>query len=96
MERKEVMDAVKQQELYEDKYAAKIGLSYEDWMESAPADENEAYAFCGQLDDELKGTYEDWFNSTGEHREELENYRDRLKLEYDLIEELFGLELHDR
>ena len=90
------MDPAKQQELYEDKYQAKVGLSYQDWMESAPENEEEAYAFCQQLDDELKGTYEEWFNSEGEQRDELENYRDRLKLEYDLIEELFGLELHDR
>ena len=90
------MDAEKQQELYKDKYQSKIGLPYEDWIESAPSNEDEAYAFCQQLDDELKGTYEEWFNSTGKQREELENYRDRLKLEYDLIEELYGLELHDR
>ena len=90
------MDAQKQQDLYEDKYQAKIGLSYQDWVETAPTNEQEAYAFCQQLDDELKETYEQWFNSTGDEREELENYRERLKLEYDLVEELFGLELHDR
>ena len=90
------MDAEKQQELYEDKYETKIGLSYQDWLETAPQTEAEAYAFCQQLDDELKNTYDQWFNSTGEQRDELETFRDRLKLEYDLIEELFGLELHDK
>jgi hypothetical protein len=90
------MDPDKQQELYEDKYQSKIGLSYADWLESAPSNEDEAYAFCQQLDDELKNTYEDWFNATGDEREELEDYRSRLKLEYDLIEELFGLELKDK
>lgn len=90
------MDADKQRELYEDKYQAKIGVSYGDWMESAPSTETEAYAYCQNLDEELKNTYEEWFNSTGEQREELENYRERLKLEYDLVEELYGLELHDK
>jgi hypothetical protein len=90
------MDAQKQQELFEDKYERKLGVSYQDWLETAPSTEVEAYAFCQQLDDELKATYEEWFNSTGDQREELETYRDRLKLEYDIIEEFFGLELKDR
>ncbi len=90
------MDAQKQQEVYEDKYQAKIGIPYQDWMESAPQTENEAYVYCQQLDDELKNTYEDWFNASGEQRDELDTYRDRLKLEYDLVEELFGLELHEK
>lgn len=90
------MNAERQQEIYEDKYEHKLGLSYEDWLETAPNTEVEAFARCQQIDDELKNTYEDWFNAQGEAREELENYRDTLKLEYDIIEELFGLELNDR
>ena len=90
------MDAQKQQELFEDKYERKLGVSYQDWLETAPTTEAEAYAFCQQLDDELKETYEEWFNSTGNLRDELETYRDRLKLEYDIIEEFFGLELKDK
>jgi hypothetical protein len=90
------MDVEKQQELYEDKYQAKLGLTYSDWLETAPETEDEAYAYCQQIDDELKSTYDEWFNSKGEERSELENYRDRLKLEYDIVEELFGLELKDR
>ncbi|HEX3100003.1 MAG TPA: hypothetical protein VHQ41_03445 [Patescibacteria group bacterium] len=90
------MDPDKQQEVFDDKYSAKLGLSYQDWVETAPANEEEAYAFCQQLDDELKNTYEEWFNAEGDEREELTDYRAKLKLEYDMIEELFGLELNDR
>jgi hypothetical protein len=89
------MDADKQQELFEDKYQDKLGLSYQQWLEDAPETEDEAYAYCQNIDDELKKTYEEWFNAQGEMRDELENYRERLKLEYDIVEELFGLELKD-
>ncbi|HEX3095966.1 MAG TPA: hypothetical protein VHQ20_02495 [Patescibacteria group bacterium] len=90
------MDAQKQQEIFEEKYERKLGVSYEHWLEGAPETENQAYDYCAELDAELKNTYEDWFNAQGEQRDKLENYRDRLKLEYDIVEELFGLELKDR
>lgn len=90
------MDAQKQQELFEDKYQRKLGVSYEDWIETAPQNEQEAYAYCQQLDDELKVTYEQWFNAAGNERADLEDYRNRLKLEYDIVEEIFGLELKDK
>ena len=90
------MDPDKQQELFDDKYAHKLELSYSEWMETAPDTEDEAYAACQEIDDELKNTYEQWFNATGYERDELYTYRDKLKLEYDIIEELFGLELKDR
>lgn len=88
--------AAKQQEIFDDKYAPKLGLSFSDWLETAPASEEDAYARCQQIDDELKDCYDQWFESTGDEREELDTYRGKLKLEYDIIEELFGLELHDR
>jgi hypothetical protein len=91
-----IMDAARQQEIFEDKYQSKLGLSYADWLETAPSTEEDAYARCQQIDDELKDSYDQWFESEGDAREELETYRDKLKLEYDIIEELFGLELHDR
>lgn len=90
------MDAQKQQELFEDKYERKLGVSYSDWMETAPQNEQEAYSYCKQLDDELKSTYDQWFNASGNERSDLEDYRDRLKLEYDIVEEIFGLELKDK
>ena len=90
------MDADKQQEIFEDKYERKLGVTYADWLENVPSTEDEAYARCQQIDDELKEGYDQWFESEGDTRAELEEYRDRLKLEYDIIEELFGLELDDR
>ncbi len=90
------MDAEKRQELFDDKYQPKLGLSYEEWMEAAPNTEEEAYAYCQQIDDELRSTYEEWFSAQGEQRDEMESYRARLKLEYDIVEELFGLELQDK
>jgi hypothetical protein len=90
------MEPEQQQELFDDKYAHKLEMSYSEWIETAPNTEDEAYAACQAIDDELKNTYEQWFNATGDEREELDDYRDKLKLEYDLIEELFGLELKDR
>ena len=62
----------------------------------APTTETEAYARCQQIDDELKATYEQWFNAESPERDELEEYRDGLKTEYDIIEEFFNLELLDR
>ena len=90
------MDPKKQQEIFQDKYERKLGVSYEDWMETAPQNEQEAYAYCQQLDDELKANYDQWFTATGNERSDLEDYRDRLKLEYDIVEEIFGLELKDK
>ena len=90
------MDQEKLQELYEEKYQDKLGLGYSEWLETAPETEAEAYARCQYLDDELKATYDEWYEATGEDKEKLESYRDRLKLEYDLIEDMFGLELKDR
>lgn len=89
------MDPDKQQEIFNDKYQPKLGLSYNEWLATAPDTEAEAYDLCQQIDTELKETYEDWFEAKGEIRENLEDYRDRLKLEYDIIEDLFGLELDD-
>lgn len=89
------MDLEHQQHLFEDKYQEKLGMSFNQWLETAPDTEDEAYARCEAIDKELKGTYEQWFEAEGEAKEKLEDYRDKLKLEYDLIEEMFGLELDD-
>ncbi len=51
------MDASRQHEIFEDKYERKLGLAYSDWLETAPTTEDEAYARCQQIDDELKDTY---------------------------------------
>ena len=90
------MDQENRQELFEDKFERKLGLSYEEWSETAPTTESDAFARCQQIDDELKEGYDEWFDAEGDRREELQEYRERLKLDYDIIEELFGLELKDR
>ncbi len=90
------MDQEKLKELFEEKYQEKLGVPYHEWLETAPDTEDEAYARCQYIDDELRDTHDEWYEGTGEDKEKLEEYRDRLKIEYDLIEEMFGLELKDR
>ncbi len=90
------MDREKQQELYEEKYESKLGMSYDQWLDGAPETEDEAYARCQVIDDELKSTHEQWQEAEGDEKEEMQEYREKLRLEYDMIEEMFGLELHDR
>ena len=89
------MDPAKQQEVFEDRYQDKLGLSYAEWLEQAPETEDQAYARCQEIDDELKQTEDDWRAATGEDKEQMEEYRGRLKIEYEMIEELYGLELND-
>jgi hypothetical protein len=90
------MDQERQQEIFEEKYSRKLKMTYEEWLENAPETEAQAYARCEEIDDDLKATYDQWFDATGKEKDELEDYRDKLKVEYDMIEEMFGLELHDR
>lgn len=82
-------------DLFEDKYEAKLGIDYGSWLDIAPETEVEAYARLQQIDDELKASYEEWFEAVGEAKDELEEAREKLKAEYEFIEEIFGLELKD-
>ena len=84
------------QNLFENKYKDRLGLSYQQWLEEGPQTEDQAYTRLQEIDDELKDTYQTWQESNGVEKDELEEWRDRLKAEYDLIEEVFGLELNDR
>lgn len=90
------MTPERQQELYEEKYEKKLGMSYQDWLESAPETEDQAYEKLEEIDIEIKQINDVIANTPSDAREELEDERDSLKLEYDLIEEMFGLELNDR
>ena len=83
------------QELFADKYEGLLGFTYEAWLERGPQTENQAYARLQEIDSELKRTYDTWFNAAGDTKDELEDKRDKLKAEYDLLEEIFGLELDD-
>lgn len=83
------------QELFADKYQGLLGLTYEEWLEQGPQTENEAYTRLQEIDQELKRTYDAWFDAIGDTKDKLETHRDKLKAEYDLLEEIFGLELDD-
>ncbi len=84
------------QSLFEDKYEGALGMSYNEWLEKGPQNQDEAYERCIAIDKELERTYEEWYESTGSAKEELQEYRDKLKAEYDLLEEAFNLETQDR
>jgi len=82
--------------LYDDKYKKTLGLNYEEWSEQGPQGEAEAYARLQEIDEELKNSYDEWYEAEGEQKTELEEYRDKLKAEYDFIEAAFGLEAPDK
>ena len=90
------MDQEDIKDLFEDKYQKKLGLTYSEWQEQGPQSEEQAYARLQEIDEELKVGYDEWFEATGSEKEELEEYRDRLKAEYDFLEESFGLEAPDK
>lgn len=90
------MDEDKIKDLFEDKYEKSLGMSYDDWKERGPQNEEEAYARLQEIDDELKSTDDEWYEARGERKDELEEARDRLKSEYDLLEAAFNLEAPDK
>ena len=84
------------QELFQNKYEGLLGLSYDQWLETGPQTEDEAYARLQEIDTLLKEGYDEWFEADEPQKSEIEDYRDKLKAEYDLLEEIYGLELNDR
>jgi hypothetical protein len=90
------MDAEEIQSLFDDKYKKLLGLTYEQWLEKGPQTESEAYARCIEIDRELNRTYDEWFEAKGDKKDQLGDYRDKLKAEYDLIEDIYHLEANDR
>ena len=90
------MDQEDIEELFERKYHKLLGETYQDWLEHGPKGESEAYQRCIEIDKILNDTYDEWFDAEGERRDELQDYRDKLKAEYDFIEEIFALEQPDR
>lgn len=83
-------------DLFDDKYEKILGMNFGDWIEKGPQTEEQAFARCMEIDRELNATYDDWFNAKGDKKDELGNYREKLKSEYDLIEDMFHLEANDR
>ena len=90
------MDQEDIESLFDEKYKKILGQSYREWSEQGPQNETEAYARLQEIDDELKGSYDEWFEAEGEHKDELEEQRDKLKAEYDFIEAAYGLEAPDK
>ncbi|MCX6797387.1 MAG: hypothetical protein NTX98_02830 [Candidatus Doudnabacteria bacterium] len=90
------MDAEQLQAIFEEKYENKLGISFGQWLENAPQSEAAAYKRLNEIDVELNRTYDTWFEAKSEEKNQLEDYRDKLKAEYDLLEELFGLEAKDK
>ncbi len=90
------MDQDDIKELFEDKYEKALDMSYQDWLDKGPQTEEQAFARCMEIDRQLNATYDEWFNATGDKKDRLEDMRNKLKLEYDLIEEIFHLEANDR
>ena len=87
--------AIKKENLL-DKYQKLLGLSYQAWSEQGPQNETEAYARLQEIDDDLRSSYDEWYEAEGDKKEELEEYRDKLKAEYDFIEAAYGLEAQDK
>lgn len=83
-------------DIFNEKYEDKLGKTYEEWATEGPQTEEEAYARLQEIDDELQATYDDWYEALGEEKQQLEDYRERLKAEYDFLEEAFGLEAPDK
>lgn len=90
-----MIDEEKIKDLFEEKYEDRLGLSYRDWLEHSPQTEEEAYARLEVINDELDQTEEKYQEALGDEKWELGDYRERLRNEYALIEEMFGLESHD-
>ena len=90
------MDEEKIKNTFEDKYEELLGITYDEWQENGPKNQEEAFARASVIDNELNATYDDWYEATGEKKEELGEYRDRLKGEYDFLVDAFSLEEEDR
>lgn len=82
--------------LFDDKYKKLLNMSYEEWLETGPQTEEQAYARCIEIDRTLNQTYDQWFEAKDVEKDQLGDYRDKLKVEYDLIEDIFHLEANDR
>lgn len=89
------MDEEKLKNLFEDKYQEKLGVNFGQWILTAPNSEQEAYDKLELIDTELKATEDDYAKLQGDAKWELGEQREKLRNEYQLIEELFGLESHD-
>lgn len=89
------MDGEQLKNLFEEKYSTRLGKSFEEWIVTAPNSEQQAYDKLEQLNNELSKTEEAYQEATGDQKWELGEYREKIRNEYQFIEELFGLESED-
>ncbi len=82
--------------LFEDKYQKLLRIKYDEYNETGPQNETEAYARLQEIDDELQASYDQWYEAEGDIKNELEEQREKLKAEYDFIEAAYGLEAPDK
>lgn len=90
------MDQEDIKNLFDEKYKKLLGQSYDQWSEAGPQNETEAYARLQEINDELEAGYDQWYEAEGDSKEEMTDFRDKLKAEYDFIEAAFGLEAPDK
>jgi len=90
------MDEEKLRERFEDKYERLLGISYQQWLETAPDTEDEAYQRLDQINAEIEVLLDAKDAAVGDARSDIEDRLEYLRTEYAIIEEMFGLELHDR
>lgn len=90
------MDQEDIKDLFNEKYRKVLGMTYDEWTETGPQNEEEAYARLQEIDDELKASYDEWYEAEGEAKSEMEDFRDKLKAEYDFLEAAWGLEAPDK
>ena len=84
------------QSLFEEKYQKIFGLTFQQWNQTAPQSEDQAYARLNEIDRELRRTYDLWFEAKGDEHDKWEDYRAKLKAEYDFLEAMFNLEALDK
>lgn len=89
------MDEDKVKQIFEDKYEKALGISYDEWLPTAPQNEAEAYARLQEINDELKSINGEYEDAVGDEKWELGEQKERLQNEYALIEEMFNLEAQD-
>jgi phage shock protein A len=89
------MDQEKLQELFEEKYARLLNMSFQDWLASAPKTEAEAYDELERLNTKIEQLSDAKDGANGDTREDISDQLEILRTHYALIEELFGLESQD-
>ena len=89
------MDQDDIKDLYQEKYKKRLGIPFDEWQSTGPQSEAEAYARLQEIDEELKAGYDQWYEAEGPEKEEMEESREKLKGEYDFLEEAW-LEAPDK